>query len=72
MIIDYSESGPLRQRFEKDNIESILESGDLAINNYFDGLKQEGMLLKFENAYTSKKWITWESPSTGFGRLLIR
>ena len=72
MIIDYSESGTLRQRFEKDNIESILESGDQAINNYFEGLKQEEMLLSYNNAFTSKSWITWESASTGFGRLLIR
>ena len=72
MIIDYSESGPLSERFKQDNIESILESGDPAIEKYFEGLKQEGKIFKYENAYTSRKYITFHTHSTGFGKLLIR
>ncbi len=72
MIIDYSSCGPLRERFEQDNIESILESGETGINNYFNRLKQEGLIDKFEYNLANYIWIGFESKTTGFGEIIIK
>ena len=72
MIIHKSTSGPLRERFDKDNIEKIIkESGKIGIFTYFNNLKKEGFIDKFSYAHGTNIWIKFTSKSTGKGKIRI-
>ena len=72
MLIEESTAGPLRKRFEQDDIENILnDSGDEGLFKYFNNLKKEGFLTNFTFAWGTGKWITFESNSTGGGKIRI-
>ena len=72
MNIDYSSCGPLRKRFEQDNIEKILtENEETGLKNYFDGLKEDGLIERYTYMWAYKKWVEFESRTTGKGMLII-